>query len=472
MHKIKFFLILLIALLIVPSLSVKAATTSFYEGEYIQGIWMNKYNPANNTTYYQTARFFRETGTNDFAYCIQPFNFFNENATYESTVNQAAISNLQREKVALIAHFGYGYKNHTDPKWYAITQFMIWKESDHSGQYYFTDSLNGNKITAYTSEMNEINNLINNYNKLPSLANKTYDIVENNTLEIVDTNNVLNNYQTNSDLIKIDNNKIIMNNPQEGNYEISLIREEKYYNKPHIFWKSSTSQNLIETGDLDKKEIKFNINVQKTSINLTKVDADTKDTKSQGKASLDGALYNLYDESNNFIDTLEIINNTATIENLNYGKYYLKEEKAGVGYNLDTNTYEIILSKETPNIDKQLENEIIKAKVTINKQYGDKNNMQNEKNIDFNLYDSNNNLYKTLTTDKNGIIQIELPYDTYRLEQLNTTSGYSKIEPLTIDINNNDDINLKLKDYHIPVPDTHTDNILTIIIKLILSILC
>ena len=67
MHKIKFFLILLIALMIVPSLSVKAATTSFYEGEYIQGIWMNKYNPANKTTYYQTARFFRETGSNDFA---------------------------------------------------------------------------------------------------------------------------------------------------------------------------------------------------------------------------------------------------------------------------------------------------------------------------------------------------------------------------------------------------------------------
>jgi len=343
MHKIKFFLILLIALMIVPSLSVKAATTSFYEGEYIQGIWMNKYNPANKTTYYQTARFFRETGSNDFAYCIQPFEFFNENTTYESTVNQAAISNVQRERVALIAHFGYGYKNHTDPKWYAITQFMIWKEADHTGEYYFTDSLNGNKITAYTSEINEINNLINNYNKLPSISGKTFDIVENNNLEIIDSNSVLNNYKTNSNLITINNNKIIMENPKEGNYEISLVREDKYYNKPHIFWKSATSQNLIETGDVDKKEIKFNINVQKTSINLTKIDADTKDMKPQGKASLDGALYNLYDENNNFIDTLEIINNTATIENLNYGKYYLKEEKAGVGYTIDTNTYELIL---------------------------------------------------------------------------------------------------------------------------------
>jgi len=98
--------------------------------------------------------------------------------------------------------------------------------------------------------------------------------------------------------------------------------------------------------------------------------------------------------------------------------------------------------------------------------------MKNEENIDFNLYDSNNNLYKTLTTDKNGLIQIELPYDTYRLEQLNTTSGYSKIEPLIIDVNNNDDINLNLKDYHIPVPDTHTNNIISIIIKLLLSIIC
>ena len=198
MHRIKFFLILLIALMIIPSLSVKAETTSFYEGEYIQGIWMNKYNPLNKITYYQTARFFRENGTNDFAYCIQPFEFFDGASSYESTTNQTTLSNVQREKVALIAHFGYGYKNHTEPKWYAITQLMIWKASAEYGDYYFTNSLNGDRINAYNAEINEINNLVNNYNKLPSIANQTYELVEDNYYEIIDTNNVLSNYKTNS----------------------------------------------------------------------------------------------------------------------------------------------------------------------------------------------------------------------------------------------------------------------------------
>ena len=33
----------------------------------------------------------------------------------------------KKTKISMIAHFGYGYKNHTDVKWYAITQFMIWQ---------------------------------------------------------------------------------------------------------------------------------------------------------------------------------------------------------------------------------------------------------------------------------------------------------------------------------------------------------
>ena len=472
MHRIKFFLILLIALMIIPSLSVKAETTSFYEGEYIQGIWMNKYNPLNKITYYQTARFFRENGTNDFAYCIQPFEFFDGASSYESTTNQTTLSNVQREKVALIAHFGYGYKNHTEPKWYAITQLMIWKASAEYGDYYFTNSLNGDRINAYNAEINEINNLVNNYNKLPSIANQTYELVEDNYYEIIDTNNVLSNYKTNSDFITIDNNKLIVNNPKEGNYEISLIRKEDYYNKPLLFWKSTTSQNLVETGDITSKEIKININVKKTSINLTKVDADTKETIPQGKASLDGALYNLYDKENNYIDTLEIINNTARIENLDYGTYYLKEEKPGVGYNIDDTIYELTINSDIPNIEKILENKVIKAKVTINKQYGDSNNMSNEENISFNFYNSKKELYTTETTNKDGIIEIELPYDTYSIEQLNTTQGYKKTEPLTIDIINSEDINIQLKDYKIPVPDTHTNNILEIILTILLTLLC
>ena len=304
------------------------------------------------------------------------------------------------------------------------------------------------------------------------MIRKTIDLVEDNSIVITDTNNVISEYKTNSDNVTINNNQVTISNLKEGEYDISFIRQDNYYNKPRIFWNALDSQQMLETGDLENKEIKIKVKVQKTDISLTKIDADTKESIPQGNASLDGAIYNLYDKDNNFIDTLEIINGSAQINNINYGTYYLKEESPGVGYNLDTNTYEITLSKDNPSIIKTLENKVIKALVTINKKYGDSTNMNNEPNINFNLYNSKNNLFATLTTNSNGIITIELPYDTYRLEQLNTTPGYSKIEPLTIDINNNDNIAISLQDYRIPVPNTHINELFSSILRLFFLIIC
>ena len=82
-----------------------------------------------NIDYYfnnRKARFFRKSDTGEAAYCIEPFTFFNENSTYESTLNPYNLSQEQKMRIERIAHFGYGYKNHTDAKWYAITQMMIW----------------------------------------------------------------------------------------------------------------------------------------------------------------------------------------------------------------------------------------------------------------------------------------------------------------------------------------------------------
>ena len=109
---------------------MNAESATFYEAEYIDNIYMSKYQYSNKTTYYQKARFFRKTGTNEFAYCIEPLNFFNENSTYESTISPSYLSEYQKEMIKRIAYFGYGYKNHTDVKWYAITQLMIWQYAE------------------------------------------------------------------------------------------------------------------------------------------------------------------------------------------------------------------------------------------------------------------------------------------------------------------------------------------------------
>ncbi len=433
---------------------------------------MSKYNFNTRITYYQKARFFRKRETNEFAYCIEPFQFFHENETYQSTVNPN-LSSDQLDRISKIAYYGYGYKNHTEPKWYAITQLMIWQASDSSGNYYFTDTLNGSPINAYLTEINEINNLINNSSTIPSFTNQTYNIIEDETLTLYDNNQILNNFiSTNNNLI-INNNSIQINNLKEGTYTFELSRNHDNYQKPLIFYQSNNSQNLIKTGDIEKIITSFQLNVIKTSIQITKIDKDSQTIQPSGQGKLDGAVYELLDENNQKLKELEIKNNQIIIENIPFGIYYLKEIKPGIGYTLNSNIYKIEISKDNPKKELIVENEVIKKKIIIQKKYGEGNNLHNEQNISFQIMNHNKDEIITITTDENGIAEITLPYGEYTIIQDNTTLGYKKVDPIIIKVTDTEDEIIELKDLKIPVPNTHTNNTnyLTILIQIILLLL-
>ena len=454
------------------------AIYEFYEAEYIDGIYMNKYQYSNNTIYYQKARFFRKKNTNEFAYCIEPFKFFNENSEYHTTLTPDNLTENQKNRIAKIAHFGYGYKNHTNNKWYAITQMMIWQEADKTnGEFYFSEELNGERKNLYQSEINEINKLINDYDKNPTLVNETFYTVEGTNIAITDTRYVLNNYKTDSNIITISGNTVSYINPKKGEYEFTFKRDESMYNKPTIFYQTNTGQNLMETGNIDNKEFKFKIIVLNTKINITKLDKDTKSINPSGDAELDGAVYEILDSTKRKIGETTIVNNIAVIENKAFGTYYIKEISPGKGYTLDDNIYEINISKDNPITELILENEVIKKKIIIEKKYGDNNTFNNEKNIDFKIYNSKNEYIKTISTDENGQVEIELPYGTYKFEQVNSTTGYSKVDPFTVNVEDSEEEKIELKDYRIPVPNTHTKtrkkvNLLLLLITLLFKIIC
>lgn len=453
-------------------LNVHAETTSFFEAEYIRGIYESKYMYSNNTIYYQTARFFRKSDTHMFAYCIEPFTFFNEGSTYESTITPNNLTNEQKDRISKIAHFGFYYKNHTDDYWYAVTQMMIWQVADTtSGETYFTDRLNGNRVNIYQDEMNEINNLVNNYNTLPDTNNKTYIFKEGEEIKL-SGGNIISNYKSNDERVKIEGNNIVIENLKEGDYSFTLERNDLNFNRPTIFYQSNNSQNIMESGDIEPIKSTFNIKVIKTEINIDKIDSDTKSIIPSGDASLDGAIYTLYDSNMNEIKNLTIENNTANIKDLDLGTYYIKEKTPGTGYNLDEEIHEIILDENNTKKDLVLENKVIKKNITIKKLYGDSNNLSSEKNIDFEIYNSKNELIKTISTDENGKVTITLPYGEYKLVQLNTTNGYQKLEPFIIKVTNNEDETIELKDYRIPVPNTHTNNYLLLFIIRLLLLIC
>lgn len=464
----KKILLFLIPILLLLPLTVKANTNSFYEAEYINDIYMNKVK--DNTIYYQKARFFRQKNTNNPVYCIEPFATFNENSIYEPTSYIKNLNPIQKDRISLLSYYGYNYQNHTDEKWYAITQFLIWKEADPTANYYFTDSLNGNKISIFENEINELYNLINNHNTTPSFQNSTFYMPYNNSIAINDRNNVLKNFTVKNQDAIISNNTISFSNLDVGTHKI-VLEKKQFHNQQQTFYQSNTSQDLVTIGNIKPITTTINIIVQKTNVELKKIDKDTNSTTPSGDASLQGTTFELYNSINQKIKDIVIDKDIINIENLNYGDYYIKEKNPGTGYKLNNNIYNFKITSTEPIVKLEIENDVIKKKIIIKKLYGTENNFKPEKNISFNIY-HNNNFLTTIKTNESGEASIILPYGNYTIKQLTTTEGYQKVEPIQITVDNEDEQTIILKNYKINVPNTSTKNSNYNIIKLFLKLIC
>lgn len=452
MKKLIFILLVFLGVMLGAIIEVQAQ--NFYEGEYIPGIWMIRKN--NHRLIYQSAKFIRRTTDGQFAYCIEPFSFVDTNQNYQETISPATISEETWEKVNLIAYYGYGYANHDANKWYPITQIMIWKAIDPNSDFYFTDSLNGNRIDIFTQEMQEIDTLVNQHKNKPSFDQQTFTTVLNQDLTIEDTNQVLSYYrldQTDPNIVT-NGNSIMIHADKLGNKTLHLTREEILYQTPPILYYSNQSQNLMIVGKPSVGTSSFSIKTVETQLKITKVDKDTKGTINQGQAQLEGAIYALYDQNMNELQKITIEENKEVIlSNLNFGTYYIKEIIPGIGYQLNEEVIKLNITEEKPKIEITSENEVIKQKIELYKHYG---NRLPEENIAFEIYLTSGKYISTITTDNNGYASITLPYGSYVFKQLNTTAGYQKVDDFTVTIDENSDTSFTyhLDDMEIPVPNT------------------
>lgn len=474
MKKKTIFLILTISLFtLCQTKTVKATSATFYESDYIPNIWMNKKNPNDALIYYNQARFFKETSTNNIAYCIEPFIFFNQNNSYIETETPNNYTQEQITNMTLISHFGYGYENHTEPKWYAITQMMLWKIAEPNGYYYFSEYKNGPEVNMFEDEINELNNLVENYKKNISFNNQVFTIVKNSIFSKTDLNNVISNYETSSDNATIENNTLTIKDLPIGTHTITFTRKSTLYNRPILFYQSDTNQDILETGDPLPNENTITIKVINTTVKVYKYDKGTVGPTPQGDASLAGAVFALYTQNHQYIKDIIIEETTPTIiENLDFGTYYLKEKTPGAGYKLNKNNFYFTISTTQTTTKVTIFNEVIKGKLQLKKEYGYANNFQPEENISFNIYDKNDNLIKTITTNSEGIAEITLPYGKYKLLQLTTTEGYQKIEPITFEIATEETIYYNLKNYKIEVPNTKTKSLFQQILDFLKELLC
>lgn len=371
-------------------------------------------------------------------YCIEPFVLIetsgtNYEAYYSNYANHTKLSEAQWQRVMLLSYYGYGYGNHTDAKWYGITQYMIWKTVDTENDIYFTNKLNGSRVEKYASEMQELENLITAHKIKPAFNNNlTINYKEKLVLE--DSNKVLNNFQlrnySNLKVTKSENNLIIEANNCSNNQKISLIKEDNYYNKPVVVYIHDSAQNTVGVGSYEMFSYDLTVNVTCSKINLDIKDIST--VYSSQKKFL--VKYGIYDGNNNLVETVTTDKPGEFHSSmLPIGDYYVRQIESGLGYVRDNATYHIKLQNDK--LEKlQLNNDAIKNKIKLTKYYGKKDGTiyEEEKGANFDVIDINGNKVATLLTNDLGKASIELGYGEYTIKQINGLENYLFAEDINV----------------------------------------
>ncbi len=371
-------------------------------------------------------------------------------------INSSKFTESKYEKVRNLAFYGYSYKddkyNHTDKKWYGITQVMIWRVMRPDLNWTFKSNREATPSkTLYSKEVKEMETLIKNHDKVSSFSDKKFNILLGEELTIKDTNKVLSNFSLTSIssnlTIKKNDNEMVIKANKQGTSTIYLSRKT-HTNKTFAFLKGDNYQDIIAMGIEDLPNFNFKVTVTGGTLNLEKLDFDSKTNTPSGEASLSSAEYKIYNEKGELVKTITTDKQGKSSIILDYGKYTLKESKAPQGYNLDEKEYNFELNKDNTVKDIKVYDEVIKGQIIITKTKGGTGEKYTkEEGAVFEIYNSNNDLIDTLTTNEEGIISTYLPYGNYKIKQIKGKDGYviSEEKEVSIKLPKTYEINIKNK---------------------------
>ena len=435
----KILLIVAVFLCLLIPTKISALTDSFRTGEYIPNTYIKKMR--NGSGRYEQMVVFRRNSDNKPVYCIELWESLADNQTltgYDS--NQASLANMSKStwnRVSLLAYYGYGYQNHTDIKWYAVTQFMIWKTIATDSNIYFTDTLNGNYIDRYSDEIAELNNLVNAHSITPSFDN-LLNVYYNQEYTYVDNNAVLDQYDFTPVAglnLKKTSNSIVFTDSNIGYTKINLIKKDKMYENNPIVYINSVGQDVLLPGSYEQIVFQVFFELRSRNVTINKLDKDNYTNIPSGEATLKGVKFEIYDINHNYMQTVETNEvGQAIIRNMPYGKFYIKEVKAGTGYLINNSETEIDVNSAYGAFN--ITNEVIKNKIIINKYLKNKDGTVYKEKASFILLNKSNEIVKEFETI-DGVYELELPYGNYILRQVSGEKNYKFIDDLNINVSEN-----------------------------------
>lgn len=451
-NKISMVLLFLVGLSFIPTITVNAANynESFNDkSQWIKGDYILKVK--GSTRKYQQMTVITRNSDGQFVYCIEPGTPVAQEAIYPGQdFDQSYVANMTTEqwrRISLLAYYGYGYGDHTDIKWYTVTQFLIWQTVPHGYDIYFTDTLNGNRITKYTDEMNELNRLVEEHYKAPSFTSSNIEMNIGDDLELNDTNGVLHNFEVANETgvnATIENNTLKITATKVGDGSVTITKRDKNYSHPAIVYFHPSGQDLMMRGSYDPVDVNIKITVVGGKVSVKKIDMDTQLGIAQGDATLDGAIYGIYNMQGERVG--EVVSKGGEYVMSDYlpslGTFYLQEEKASVGYELNETKYYFEITKDNLYPEVDVSEKVIERDLKIFKVYASDETgfLTGEPNVTFDIYlKSSGEKVTSITTDESGYATATLPYGTYTIKQVTSTQDHEFVEDFEITVNENAD---------------------------------
>ncbi|MCI9434027.1 MAG: Cys-Gln thioester bond-forming surface protein [Bacilli bacterium] len=355
-----------------------------------------------------------------------------------------------------VIYYGYDYPGHQTERYYMATQALIWEHISNYVIEFYTERYGYGEYIDVSSEKNEIINLINSNNNLPSFANNHYSYNPTSYLEFEDSN--LSDYEiieSNWQNVIIENNKLKIQNLQNfiGKIDIKLKKKE-YRNDIPMYYYEDGSQSMISGGKIESIEANLSINIVGAKIQINKLDKNSnlpiKDKNI--KFNIINMQTNEYVRINGNKDLSINSDGYLVTGPIPYGEYKITEMESGFEYELNQNEAKILVNEETINENNIYElnfyNALKRGQITITKI--DKESKKSLAGIEFGLYATvdittsdgkvhyvKGELVQTGVTDDKGLLTFkDLVYGHYYIKEEKQLNGYIKDnENYTVDLN-------------------------------------
>lgn len=292
------------------------------------------------------------------AYCVDP-GIPLKIGYYDKTLDfgYKNIDKTKKERMQLIAYYGYQFPGHNSEKYYFATQALIWETIGSTNVSFTTERNRGGQVIDITKEKKEILDNVNKVLTLPSFVNTKIEGYLGETITLEDSNNSYFNFgytSTNKNSYNFNNGKFNIELKELGKGKIKISKKLSSIKESALFY-TAGYQTVVTLGIDVVKEGYIDILVKDPNRIKLKVNNYSKtDNKPIGDSSfqiknLDTDSYLEFNGQKEFITD----ENGLIIfpDYINSGNYQLEQIAVNDDYIINPQNIIFYVNEKTPTID-------------------------------------------------------------------------------------------------------------------------